>query len=242
MNSEENQEKSLGEYLFMNECNILIKIDNFHQGKQKNIVRITDKVLEGEKPYLVFEVIKGESLEYILEQNTLSTDKILKYSADISNGLAEMYAAGVWYHRDIRPANIIIDYNKDRAVIIDFAFATTNKNAVQIANARFGAPNINDLPANDFISLGQVMYYMATGEHVFLEAKNHSRNFIKEKNQIQEFRNKLYGGLLDCNLDDYLKKVDKKIWNKDVRVLVKMFLKSTNIFYHNVLSCYKTQH
>ncbi len=143
-------------------------------GRTKNIVNYERKVTEN---VIEIEYIKGKTLEKIVSERQLSIKKTLKYGKDIMNGLIEMRMVGIWFHRDLRPANIMIketesNYNSwqiDRAVIIDLGIATTDKHSIQTNNRRYGSGT--NTP-NDLTSLGQIMYKMATGKHLFARSKS----------------------------------------------------------------------
>ncbi|MBD3249075.1 protein kinase [Candidatus Woesearchaeota archaeon] len=147
----------------------------FSKVKPKNIVCPSDESLA---PHLSLQYIKGHSLEeYIKKDKSISSNKILKYSSGILNGLLEMRQAGIWYHRDIRPANIMIDEEKDKAVIIDLGIATTDIHAPIRGNSRYG--NSGQHP-NDLVSLAQVMYSMATGKKLFSKSKSDELTMYKQ--------------------------------------------------------------
>ena len=59
----------------------------------------------------------------------------------------------------------MIDYENDKAVIIDLGIATTKKGAQPLDNRRYGG-------VNDLVSLGQIIYKMYTGEHLFAESES----------------------------------------------------------------------
>ena len=185
----------------------------------KNVIQIKGDVKEGVAVGL--EYIKGDSLENIIKkQPAMQSEKILKYSAGIMNGLIEMRKAGIYYHRDIRPGNIIIDEENDRAVICDLGIATTDKHALAKDNRRYGGKN-------DLISLGQVMYKMATGNHLFAESPEMERTIYAEK--IRDYREKVYSE--PALLEKHLERVDKTVENEEVRTLIKSCLTAKNYDY-----------
>jgi hypothetical protein len=184
---------------------------------------------EGPLPYLKLEYIEGNSLEHILkQQGKLPEDKVLRYSMGILNGLIELRQAGIWHHRDIRPANIMIDYEKDRAVIIDLGMATTDKKEnpeeYQWYNRRYGGPN-------DLVSLGQVIYYMATGKHIFAKSKSMTRTFSDISDEINDYRTKVYADESGELLKKHLKQVDDNIEDGRIRELIKACLTAKSYHY-----------
>ncbi len=160
--------------------------------------------------YIELDYIKGDSLENILKRETnLPSEKVIKYSYDILNGLIEMRNAHIYFHRDIRPANIMIDEKKDRAIIIDLGIASTNSDAESKDNRRYGS---GEFLANDLVSLGQMMYRMAYGVHLFLKSPNMSETIFA--NNIYDERIKIYRN--KEMLAGYLKKVNRNIEDKNI--------------------------
>lgn len=175
------------------------------------------------------EYINGDSLENILqEQNNLSFDKVLQYGADIMNGLIEMRRAGIFYHRDIRPANIMIDEENNKAIIIDLGIATTDRHALPKDNRRYGG-------SNDLTSLGQVMYKMATGNHLF--AKSKSMEETMNADQLSDHRNWIYED--SKRVRYYLHKVDKNIQNKKLATIIKTCLTAKRYEYKNMQNMFQ---
>lgn len=206
------------------EYNLLRKIQEYHKGNQRNIIRI-----KGEpkgRTVLEIEYIKGNSLEDILKkQIPLPQSTIIKYASDIMNGLIEMRQAGVWYHRDIRPANIMIDEINNQAIIIDFGIATTDKKALPQDNRRYGG-------VNDLVALGQVIYKMTAGEHIFVESKSMERTTHAQK--IKDYRDEVYEDETGQMLEKHLRQVDEKIQDEKLKTLIKVCLTSKNYHYKKI--------
>ncbi|MBC8500934.1 MAG: hypothetical protein H8D38_04170 [DPANN group archaeon] len=130
------------------------------------------------------EFVGNYALEQLVKKEKfLSYEKVLKYSSNILNGIWELRQAGI-YHRDIHDRNIIINEEYDEAIIIDLGAATTNPNEVHEQNRLYGGNN-------DLISLGLLMYKMATGHNLFSDESGHSyREEIKDS--IKTEREKTY--------------------------------------------------
>ncbi len=77
----------------------------------------------------------------------------------------------------------MVDETKDRAVIIDLGIATTDPLAPPKNNRRYGGPN-------DLVSLGQIMYKMATGKHLFAKSKSMEKTVYAE--QLKDHRDWVY--------------------------------------------------
>jgi hypothetical protein len=197
------------------EYGLLKRIQDKYNGNQKNIVKLIGEPKEDLA--LEIQYIQGQTLQSILEQHSLSPEKVLKYGAGIMNGLIEMRRAKIWYHRDIRPANIMIDEERDEPVIVDFGIATEDRHALPLNNKRFGGPN-------DLTSLGQVMYYMATGMHIFDQSQSMSRTFGSVADEINDYRTKVYSDPTGKLLEQHLGQVDSEIKDERVATLIKACL------------------
>jgi hypothetical protein len=155
----------------------------------------------------------GDSLKTIMGKKLLSLDKTYHYSLEIFNGLQELRQAGIYQHRDIRPANIMVDEEKERAIIIDLGIATTDPLDLPKDNRRYGGPN-------DLVSLGQVMYKMATGEHIFAESESMERTIYADK--LKDHRDWIYEE--DKRLGPYLRIVNETVTDDKVADLIKLCL------------------
>lgn len=207
------------------EYTLLKKICDYHKNNQNNIIKLIDKKLK-ENLILEIEHIYGDSLENIIKQKKkLNYNEVLNYGSGIINGLIEMRQAGIFYHRDIRPANILIDEENDKAVIIDFGIATTNRQALPKDNRRYGG-------VNDLISLGQIMYKMATGEHIFTESESMEKTIYAKK--IKDYRDIVYSDKTRILLTENLKKVDENIRDKRLNILIKACLTAKNCHYKKI--------
>lgn len=221
------------------EYKLLKKIQDFHKGDSTNIIKLKDEPLGFIA--LELEYIQGDSLENILQRKSsklnynsriilrkplvLSKNKVLKYCSNIMNGLIEMRQAGIFYHRDIRPANIMIDEENDRAVIIDFGVATTDKKALPKDNRRYGG-------VNDLVSLGQVIYRMITGKHIFAKSKSMEKTTQAQK--IKDYRDKVYSDKTGKLSKKHLKQVDETIEDEKLKALIKACLTAKNYEYKKI--------
>lgn len=120
--------------------------------------------------------IKGKDIEELLKHNTFEEKRILKYGYHIFQGLEQLKEAQI-YHRDIRPANVMVDEDKDIAIIIDLGIASDDPNAMPMDNRRYGG--------SDLMGLGQLLYKMATGNNLFNE---YTLPSIEVANEIKKLR------------------------------------------------------
>ena len=190
--------------------------------KPKNVIALKSVVERDTIDVIELEYIKGRVLDDILnEQTRLPSTKIVQYGAGILNGLIEMHEVGIYHHRDIRPANIMVDADSDEAVIVDLGIATTEENAKPLDNYRFGGQN-------DLVSLGQVMYFMSTGHHLF--SKSDSMHVTRFKRNLRDEREKAYTGTISGGLKAYLEKIEDTIRPENSKKAIKAKLTHSGTF------------
>ncbi len=86
-----------------------------------NIVAIFDVGRQNASPYLVSELLEGESLRTVLDQGPLSQRKAIDYAVQIARGLAAAHEKGI-IHRDLKPDNLFV-CRDGRVKILDFGVA-----------------------------------------------------------------------------------------------------------------------
>jgi len=155
-----------------------------NHGILRNNIKIEYWLEDAAPKNVGLEYINGDSLENSLKQEgPFPAETVLKYGTDILNGIWELRNAGL-YHNDLHDRNIMIDKDNDRAVIIDLGTSTENPEEVNPLNRAYGGNN-------DLISLGQLMYKMATGHNLFKESPGFT--FYSEvKEGIRSKREEVY--------------------------------------------------
>ncbi|MFB8771490.1 serine/threonine-protein kinase [Streptomyces broussonetiae] len=79
-----------------------------------NVVRVYDAVDEGERLWIVMELVRGRSLERIMaEDGPLTPAEAARTGLGLVAALREVHARGV-LHRDIKPGNVLIEYGGQR--------------------------------------------------------------------------------------------------------------------------------
>jgi len=137
-------------------------------------------------PFLVSELLEGESLRAVLDRGALPQRKTIEYGVQIAHGLAAAHEKGI-VHRDLKPENVFI--TKDgRIKILDFGLAKFAQNlspepdgvtltsshtaaGVVMGTASYMAPEqvrgeAAD-PRTDIFSFGAVLYEMLSGVRAF---------------------------------------------------------------------------
>src|SRR5947207_5548706 len=149
-----------------------------------NILAIYDIGKEEEKPYIVSELLEGQTLRELLEKGALPLREVLHYCAQIAEALSAAHEKGI-IHRDLKPENIFV-LSGDRVKILDFGLAKlslpTDSNSRLatidqtaegqiLGTAGYMSPEqVKGLPADapsDIFSVGAILYEMATGVRAF---------------------------------------------------------------------------
>jgi serine/threonine-protein kinase len=87
-----------------------------------NIVTIHEVGETADQPFMVMELVDGETLRHVVKtQHPLSARKALDVACQLAEGLARAHAAGI-VHRDLKPENVMV--TRDGYVkILDFGLA-----------------------------------------------------------------------------------------------------------------------
>ena len=86
-----------------------------------NIVAVFDVNLDGENPYIVTELVEGESLRKLLQRGAVPLRKLVDIAVQVADGMAAAHQASI-VHRDLKPENILLTRD-GRAKIADFGLA-----------------------------------------------------------------------------------------------------------------------
>jgi serine/threonine protein kinase/Tol biopolymer transport system component len=86
-----------------------------------NILAVYDVGMHDEAPYVVSELLAGESLKDRLHDGSIAQRKAIDYAIQVAHGLAAAHEQGI-VHRDVKPDNLFITKD-DRVKILDFGIA-----------------------------------------------------------------------------------------------------------------------
>jgi eukaryotic-like serine/threonine-protein kinase len=86
-----------------------------------NILALHDVASHEGAPYIVTELLEGETLRERLAGGALPVRKAIEYAIQIAHGLAAAHEKGI-VHRDLKPENIFVT-NDGRVKILDFGLA-----------------------------------------------------------------------------------------------------------------------
>ena len=88
-------------------------------------------------PFLVMELLEGESLGARAERLPLSVEEVLRYVDELLDVLAAAHAQDI-IHRDIKPDNLFVAAN-GRLKVLDFGIARMRQGAVSSLYTKAGA-------------------------------------------------------------------------------------------------------
>jgi len=150
-----------------------------------NLLTIHDIGVQDGMPYIVSELIEGESLKAMLAGGPLPVRKVLDIAIQVAAGLAAAHDAGI-VHRDLKPANLMLTRD-GHAKILDFGLAkrvrkpgaaaddqTVTATGLIVGTASYMSPEqIQGMDLDqrtDQFSFGLVLYEMVTNKHPFTRA------------------------------------------------------------------------
>jgi serine/threonine-protein kinase len=142
-----------------------------------NVMPIFTVRSTGKLPFLVMPYVDCESLEErIARTGPLALIDILRIGTQTARGLAAAHAQGL-VHRDVKPANILLEKGVERVMLTDFGLAravddaSLTRTGLIAGTPQFMSPEQaagEPIDArSDLFSLGSVLYMMATGRRPF---------------------------------------------------------------------------
>ena len=153
-----------------------------------NILAIYDVATHEGAPYVVSELLEGQTLRQRLNGSALPERKALDYALQITRGLAAAHEKGI-VHRDLKPENLFFT-NDGRVKILDFGLAklieprggikapaelptrplNTDPGTVMGTVGYMSPEQVRGQPVDhrsDIFSLGVILYEMLAGERPF---------------------------------------------------------------------------
>ena len=156
-----------------------------------NILVVYDVGTHQENPYIVSELLEGESLRQRLDRGPIPFKKAVDYGVQIALALAAAHAKGIC-HRDVKPGNLFLTTDS-RLKLLDFGLAKLasrmreagsedptasagHSRGVAVGTVGYMAPEqvlgeeVDE--RTDIFALGAVLYEMFTGVRAFNRPSN----------------------------------------------------------------------
>ncbi|MGB8005695.1 MAG: serine/threonine-protein kinase, partial [Terriglobales bacterium] len=151
-----------------------------------NILSIFDIGEAGGAPYIVSELLEGQTLRERIRNGPLSSRKAIEYALQVARGLAAAHEKGI-VHRDLKPENLFIT-NDERVKILDFGLAKLTRPEAEaeddaatvqvntepgkiMGTAGYMSPEqVRGKPADhrsDIFAFGSIFYEMLSGQRAF---------------------------------------------------------------------------
>ena len=153
-----------------------------------NILAVYDVGTHDDAPYVVSELLEGESVKDRLTDGAIAQRKAIDYAVQVAHGLAAAHEKGI-VHRDVKPDNLFITKN-DHVKILDFGIAKLVEPSTEgLAQTDIATRKVHTDPGtvigtvgymspeqvrgrqvdhrSDIFSFGAVLYEMLSGQRAF---------------------------------------------------------------------------
>ena len=137
-----------------------------------HIVRLYDVTEDHGRTLLVLELVEGRTLAELLAGRTLGWEDARRVAAPIAAALTYAHGRGV-VHRDLTPANILVEQESGRVVVSDFGLARlAQAGSAPVSGVLAGTPEYwspeqaagrETGPPSDLYSLGCLLHRLLAG-------------------------------------------------------------------------------
>ena len=156
---------------FLQECRMVATIDH------RNVIPVFDAAEENGLVFVAMRYVEGTDLTGLITQRgSLEPDEALSIVDQVGSALDAVHQRAI-VHRDVKPANILIEGADGRVFLADFGVATQSGatkprgEAVIVGTIDYCAPEQlegNEVgPAADVYALGCVLFQSLTGHRPF---------------------------------------------------------------------------
>ncbi|RKE19501.1 serine/threonine-protein kinase [Streptomyces sp. TLI_171] len=145
--------------------------------KHPGVITIHDVLEQDGRPWIVMELVDGRPLSDVISQDgTLTPREAAEVGLQLVAALHRGHQLGV-LHRDVKPANVLLEHGTGRVVLLDFGIAKF-EGAMDITRPGdlVGSPDYlaperaqgqRPGPASDLWALGATLYHAVEGESPF---------------------------------------------------------------------------
>jgi serine/threonine-protein kinase len=157
---------------FLREAQMAVQLSHPH------IVRVYDVDEDKGMPYIVMEMVEGESLSEVMQRGRMPLEQVLRIGTELSSALDYAHSHGV-VHRDLKPGNVLLRPNGS-TVLVDFGLARLaesqpgeqlTQSGMIVGTLAYMAPEqIQAQPLDrrtDIYALGVLLFQMVTGRLPF---------------------------------------------------------------------------
>ncbi|MFF2656919.1 protein kinase [Kitasatospora sp. NPDC058032] len=145
--------------------------------KHPGVITVHDVLEQDGRPWIVMELVDGRSLADVISQDgTLPPRAAAEVGGQVLAALHRGHQLGV-LHRDVKPANVLLEHGTGRAVLLDFGIATYEGSAeLTRPGDLVGSPDYlaperaqgeRPGPASDLWGLGATLYAAVEGDSPF---------------------------------------------------------------------------
>ncbi|MFD9127231.1 serine/threonine-protein kinase [Kitasatospora sp. NPDC059571] len=145
--------------------------------KHPGVITIHDVLEDDGRPWIVMELVDGRSLADVISQDgTLLPREAAEVGLQVLAALHRGHQLGV-LHRDVKPANVLLEKGTGRVVLLDFGIATfEGSTELTRPGDLVGSPDYlaperaqgeRPGPASDLWGLGATLYAAVEGESPF---------------------------------------------------------------------------
>jgi serine/threonine-protein kinase len=181
--------------------------------KHPNIMRLYDSGVEGEKYYIVMELVEGTNLRDTLSTHPtgMEREEMLRIFGQLASAVASAHDQNV-VHGNIKPDNVLLDKSQ-RPVLTDFSIPCLREQTPLSggqSTATYLAPEPgNPTPKSDIYALGILLYEMATNDLPF---KGNSYEAVMTQHQNTPLP---LPSLINVNIDPRVEQTIVKALSKD---------------------------
>jgi serine/threonine-protein kinase len=161
-----NFKSDLAQEIILNEASLLWDVNHWALPTVKDVLTSADGDV-----LMVMSFIAGDELfDYVKTHGPVDAETACWIAQRILSALYYLHFQGI-VHRDVKPANIIVNFDTHIATLVDFGLSKLKPDGTPDPSGYtpfFGAPEQIDgkapIPESDIYSLGMTMIYMLGGD------------------------------------------------------------------------------